>query len=172
MSSFNVRFAAARQSYKNNGGAWLSLIIEAIDYAEENNHNPVYIQRVLDTMEGGDVDHMAVIVRAFAPFYVTDGQAKLHGKTKGRDYNVMIGASAFTSFRSLAMSLVPDSAAPKVFDVDRLALNFAKAMRKNGVVDSAAIAAVLNAFDKIDDDTQDKAIKDNVIYDARLAKAA
>ena len=173
MSTFNTRFSAAIRSYRNSGLSLMNLMVEAIDYADENNHNPVYIQKILDGVEGGDVAHMSTIVTSFAPFYVKDGVAKLKGKKQDRSYCVdRAMVSSVKSFRSLAMALTPETANKPAWDVDKAAMAFAKACRKAELPDSAAHAAITRAFVSIDQDIAAKEIADEVKRVAKIVKLA
>ena len=174
MSTFNTRFAAAIKSYKNSSASLMSLVIEAIDYAESNQHNPVYINKILAAMDGGDVDHMATIVKAFGPFYVKDdGSVKLHGKAMAREYNVDRAlVSSVKSFRTLAQALAGETKAKKAWELDKAAMAYAKACRAANVQDSAAHAAVTRAHVEIDYDVAAKEIATEVARVAKIVKAA
>ena len=160
MSTFNTRFAAAIKSYKNNGESLKSLVIEAIDYADTSgSHNPVYINKILDAMENSDLDHMTIIVKAFAPFKIKDGVAKVHHAGNARAYQVdraMVKANK--SFRALSEALVP-AKAKKIWDLDKAAMAYARACRAANQTDDAAHAAVTRAHKAIDAAAVEKALK-------------
>ena len=172
MSTFNVRFAAAIRSYKNSGASLKSLVIEAIDYASESGtHNPVYLNKVLAAMEGKDVDAMAVIIKAFAPFNVKDGKVKLAHKNTAREYTVdRIMVDTCKSFRTLAMELTGEKV-KAVWELDKAAKVYALACRKAEVSDAGAHAANTRAHVEIDYDVAAKEIKAEVSRVAKIAKA-
>ena len=170
MSTFNVRFAAAIRSYKNSGASLKSLVIEAIDYASDNEHNPVYLNKVLAAMEGKDVDAMAVIIKAFAPFNVKDGQVKLAHKNTAREYTVdRIMVDTCKSFRTLAMELTGEKV-KAVWELEKAALAYAAACRKANVQDSACHAAVTRAHVHLDQVTCEKEIAAEVKRVAKIVK--
>lgn len=134
MSTFNKRLAAVAKSYRNSAFAIQSLAVEAIEFAKSNDHNPVQIQKVLDIMDGKDINHMSTIIKALGPFNIDSGTIKVR-KTKEKaypDHSGLIAASK--SFRGLAMSLGDDGDdVLKPFDLEKYVTNVLKRLEKEGV---------------------------------------
>jgi len=123
-TTFKTRLANAIRSYKKSGKMMLDLTIEAIVYAQEHDHSPVFLNTIMNAMQGkGDTTAMRVVIQACGPFKVAeqdDGTFKVQVAKGDKAYPVCnksdpVHTLAYTatSFRTLADDL---SVKPVVVD--------------------------------------------------------
>lgn len=133
-NTFGRRLSNALKSYRNNGENIKNLIVEAIEFARDNNNQTVYCQKILDAMEGNDIRDVSRIMTKFAPFVINDGMISLSKSKKERKYHVDYDlVQQYRSFRSLAEALKDTKETEATFDMAKYAETVLKRLAKEGV---------------------------------------
>ena len=148
--SLSAQISSVLRSYKNNARRISNVVGLALRFAQENDGNPVHIQKIMDGVDPQDAAMVAAIVRAVGAHNVTDGVVKVR-KAKDRTYNEdmlnrLTGERA-PSFRTIAGELGMKNETKSDFDLNKAALNFLKRVSKEGA-DMQAVSDALKAAAK------------------------
>lgn len=152
--SLSTQISTALKSYKNGASKLSNVIGLSIQFAQENSHNPVHIQKIMDGVDPQDAALVATIVKAAGPFNVTEGQVTVK-KGKDRQYDAgilsMLVKDKATSFRTIAASLTGNKPEPKPFDAEAYAAKVLARVLKEGVALEQFSQALAMAAKKVDE---------------------